>query len=90
MKIFDDDEKVCMTIILSLLKIMLGGCLVLLPAVAFKSFSHTDEKENPKESYAKPPNYDKKALLDLMEAGECIGGTIHDGKFSVFICKEEK
>lgn len=35
-----------------------------------------------------PPNYDKEALLDLMEQEECAGGTIHEGQFSIFICKE--
>lgn len=34
-----------------------------------------------------PPNYDKESLLKLMEQGECAGGTIHDGKFSIFVCK---
>lgn len=45
------------------------------------------EKQQPADDLPKPPNYDKEALLDLMEKGECVGGTIDEGKFSVFVCK---
>ena len=34
------------------------------------------------------PNYDRESLLKLLEKGECAGGTIEEGKFSVFVCNE--
>lgn len=53
-----------------------------------QGWSKTENKEFTQD-LPKPPNYDKEALLDLMEQGECMGGTIDDGKFSIFVCKEE-
>lgn len=44
-------------------------------------------KEKTKTQLVQPPNYDKEAVLNLMEKGECVGGTIQEGKFSVFVCK---
>ena len=44
-------------------------------------------KEKTKTQLVQPPNYDKESLLELMEQGECAGGTIHEGKFSIFVCK---
>lgn len=57
--------------------------------VAFFSWNQGWSKtESNKLDLVQPPNYDKEALLNLMKKGECVGGTIHEGKFSVFVCKE--
>lgn len=50
--------------------------------------SETCDCEKPKTQLVQPPNYDREQLLDLLEKGECVGGTIDEGKFSVFVCKE--
>lgn len=60
---------------------MLSVLLVLLYNAIFL------KPEKNESDLPKLPNYDKEALLDLMEKGECVGGTIHEGKFSVFVCK---
>lgn len=62
---------------------------IVLFSMAMSLFSVKGKKQEPAQDLPKPPNYDKEALLDLVEQGECIGGTIHEGKFSIFICKEK-
>lgn len=53
------------------------------------STSIKKQSEEPRPfALVQPPNYDREAALELLEKGECVGGTIHEGKFSVFVCKE--
>lgn len=60
---------------------------VVLFFMALSPFLLQEKKEQPADDLPKPPNYDKESLLELMEKGECMGGTIDEGKFSVFVCK---
>ncbi len=76
------------------LAIFLGGCafiavnLIAIILVVVINSCSCEKCEQEKHSLIQPPNYDKESLLELLKKGECGGGTIDEGRFSVFVCKE--
>lgn len=56
--------------------------------VGIETIARAIEGNKDQTQLIQPPNYNKESLLELLEKGECIGGTIEEGKFSVFVCKE--
>ena len=91
MKIFDWSEDtlldriraVCFTIMAILLPII--GILILATWIAVAINPCKCEKNEVEPTQL--PKIDREAALEFLEKGECAGGTIHEGKFSIFVCK---
>ena len=46
-----------------------------------------NRKEQPAMTLSQLPKIDRKAALELLEPGECLGGEIEEARYSIFICK---